>query len=137
MSLRSEMKANSSSVLKTLSPEMRKALKPFIKEYFSLCCGEKSDIHIRVEYPGQLPPNGWDYFIKVKFIWEDDNFAKYELPKSYNLGSFVVEELVEKSPQFQAFQARIDKFLSETNRIGREQFDEEDALWSAYFWVIN
>jgi hypothetical protein len=149
------MKKEINALLKKLTPEMREAVTPFLDEYIALSKGEKHQVKAYFGYTKSGVPET-ELLIDATFKWEEDNYAKFtwklkkrclipcyasdkaEKPKQL-LGSpdELCDFLVENSPQYAAFNQRIQDFIEQTERVGREGFKDKHALWTAFFWDVS
>lgn len=121
-------------MLKKLSPEMREAVKPFIKEYEALSKGEVHTIRAYYGYVKSDMPEV-DVEIKVRIFWRADLSASFERkPSKKDMKIPFCDYLVENSPELMFFNDRIRNFVNETEAVGKEKFGDKDALWTEFFW---
>ena len=144
------MKKEITALLKKLTPEMREAVTPFLDEYIALSKGEKHQVKAYFGYTKSGVPET-ELLIDATFKW--DNYARFswmlkrrslnqcyssDTPKKPKplLGSpdELCGFLVENSPQYAAFNQRIRDFIEQTDKVGREKFNDNDALWTEFFW---
>ena len=122
------------AMLKKLSPEMREAVKPFIKEYEALSKGEVHTIRAYYGYVKSGIPEV-DVEIKARFFWQSDSSACFEQkPQKKSADLSFCDYLVECSPELLSFNERIENFVNETEAVGKEKFGDKDALWMEFFW---
>lgn len=121
-------------MLKKLSPEMREAVKPFIKEYEALSKGEVHTIRAYFGYIKSDMPET-DVEIKARLFWQSDLTASFERKSSKkDMKIPFCDYLVEQSPELMFFNDRIRNFINETEAVGKEKFGDKDALWNEFFW---
>jgi hypothetical protein len=124
-----------------LPQEMQDALEPFLEEWDKLTSGEQYEVKAMISYPfGQIPSGVQiepmiEFTIPVFLKWNmgftacwEDKIKKRLYPKE------VYDCIIKNSPQMNAFNERIRKFVNDTQKVGKKKFNNKDALWEAWFW---
>ena len=146
------MKKEINALLKKLTPEIREAVTPFLDEYIALSKGEKHQVKAYFGYTKSGVPET-ELLIDATFKWDEDIRAQFtwKLKKQYLIPCYASDKaekpkqllgspdelccfLVENSPQYAAFNQRIQDFVEQTEQVGRKKFKDKDALWSEFFW---
>lgn len=135
------MNKNSKTGFNLLPQEMQDALEPFLEEWDKLTTGEQHEVRAHITYPDtnviyplNLSPN-IEFTIPVFLKWNmgftacwEDKIKKRLYPKE------VYDCIIKNSPQMNAFNERIRKFVNDTDKVGKKKFNKKEALWEAWFW---
>ncbi len=111
----------------SLSKEMKIALGPFLEEHKKLTVGETIKSKFVVDYKStgiyvNHLPITYEFFMS----WDEGNKGSVD----YN---YLDNNIIKHSPEYHRFNDRIKQFIKDTERVGKKEFGDKEALWTAYF----